>query len=123
MRTLKIISIGLFIPLSLYSQSKLISTVIEKEPVGYPWITQLEQGATDWDTHIAFRVVVQTEETFNSVFLEKITFGDEGCCTKVASTREFDLRGFAEVFAIKGTLSGFEFVSWKIGRASCRERV
>ncbi len=80
--------------------------------MGYPWITQLEQGATDWDTHIAFRVVVQTEETFNSVFLEKITFGDEGCCTKVASTREFDLRGFAEVFAIKGTLSGFEFVSW-----------
>ena len=100
------------------------------EPVGvstepakadyYPWITFLSQGPIDWfekneNAKVqarAYRVAVLVSEIYNTVYLEEVTFGSEGCCKKLSRSRRFDLKGFASAFGFTGELSGFEFVRW-----------
>ena len=56
----------------------------------YPWIVQLSQSPIDWfasDVNAkvqgkAYRVVILIEDIYNSVFIEQVTFGTEGCCKK-----------------------------------------
>ena len=86
----------------------------------YPWITYLSQGPIDWfekneNAKVqgrAYRVVILVSEIYNTVFLEQVTFGTEGCCKKLSHSRRFDLKTFAEKFGFAGELSGFEFVRW-----------
>lgn len=86
----------------------------------YPWITFLSQGPTDWfekneNAKVqgrAYRVAILVSEIYNTVYLEEVTFGSEGCCKKLSRSRRFDLKGFALAFGFAGELSGFEFVGW-----------
>ena len=56
----------------------------------YPWITFLSQGPIDWfatDESApvqgrAYRLVITTSEIYNTVYIEMVTFGGEGCCKK-----------------------------------------
>ena len=107
-----IILLSLFASTLIFSQPKLIPTKLEKSPASYPWITFLSQGETNWKEGYALRVVVTTSEIYSSVYFDKITFGEEGCCAKVVSTRKMNLEEFARIFSLQGELAGFEFVSW-----------
>ena len=60
----------------------------------------------------ALRLVVYRSEIYQSVVIETITTGLEGCCTKVAQSRAMDLQAFATHFGFKGELSGFAFSGW-----------
>ena len=59
-----------------------------------------------------FRLVVYRSEIYQSLAIEKITTGLEGCCTKLAQSRSVDLQAFATHFGFKGELSGFAFGEW-----------
>jgi hypothetical protein len=109
---MRILYLILFVPIILLAQTKTISTVSQKNNPGYAWIIQLEQGPINWDSSCAYRVVVTRSEIYNTVYFEKVTFGEEGCCAKVVSTRIFNLEQFAKLFGIKGELAGFEFQTW-----------
>jgi hypothetical protein len=86
----------------------------------YPWITFLSEGPTDWfekneNAKVqgrAFRVAILVSEIYNTIYLEEVTLGSEGCCKKLSRSRRFDLKGFASAFGFAGELSGFEFVRW-----------
>ena len=60
----------------------------------------------------SLRVVVYRSEIYQSLVLETLTTGLEGCCSKVAASHSVDLAAFAEHFGFKGELSGFVFSSW-----------
>ena len=58
------------------------------------------------------RVVVHRSEIYQSLVIETLTTGLEGCCAKVAQTRSFDLESFAAHFGFKGEVHGFVFSGW-----------
>ena len=95
----------------------LVNTTVSNSDF-YPWITVMKRGTVDWVYESddvegrAYRVVVLTSEIYNTVYFEEITIGDEGCCVKVASTREFEIGQFAKKAGFKGELAGFRFVDW-----------
>jgi hypothetical protein len=116
-----------FLPLLLLvllaSTATAGSVFVSTEPAKanyYQWITFLSEGPIDWFEENenakvqgrAYRVVVLVSEIYNTVYLEEVTFGSEGCCKEVLSTRRFDLKAFTSAFGFKGELSGFEFVQW-----------
>ncbi|CAN1209769.1 hypothetical protein TUMEXPCC7403_06060 [Tumidithrix helvetica PCC 7403] len=97
--------------------------VIQTKPANanyYPWIVQLSQSPIDWfekDVNAkvqgrAYRVVVLLTDIYNSVFFEQVTFGMEGCCKKVASVRQFDIRAFSTKFGFTSEITGFKFMRW-----------
>lgn len=87
----------------------------------YVWVTFLSEGPTDWFEKNesakvqgrAYRVAILVSEIYNTVYLEEVAFGSEGCCKKLLRSRRFDLKGFAEAYGFTGELSGFEFVRWQ----------
>jgi hypothetical protein len=60
----------------------------------------------------SLRVVVYRSEIYQSLVVETLTTGLEGCCSTVAAARSVDLASFAEHFGFKGELSGFVFAGW-----------
>ena len=104
-----------------------VNTRIQKTADYYVWITALSPGEKIW-TNISeedherlgekaidarqFRVAVTTSEIYNSVYLEEITHGPEGCCLKFAKIRKLDLHDMQKKFKLQGELSGFEVSCW-----------
>jgi len=86
----------------------------------YPWITQLSTGQITWSEGASeetssgclYRVAVLTSEIYNTVLLEEVTLGPEGCCAELGKVREFNLQAFADTFDLPGELSGFEVSRW-----------
>jgi hypothetical protein len=52
-------------------------------------------------------------EIYDTILVEEITLGPEGCCKKVARVSRLDLGRFAKLFGFVGEISGFEFVKWE----------
>ena len=98
----------------------VLVTTTPVELPDYALITLLTEGPISWferDDNAAvqaraYRVVITTEEIYNSVYLETVSFGGEGCCKKLARVMKFDLEAFADTYAFVGEKSGFQFVQW-----------
>ena len=60
-----------------------------------------------------YRVVQLISEIYDTLLVEEVTLGDEGCCKKVMRVSRVDLDGFAKAFGFIGEISGFEFVKWE----------
>ena len=58
------------------------------------------------------RIVVYRSEIYQSLAIETLTTGLEGCCSKVAQTQSVDLQAFASQFGFTGEVSGFVFSGW-----------
>lgn len=97
-----------------------IPTTPRKDQDYYHWITALSSGPIQWTTieqsdrsrGRAYRVVVLTSEIYDTVLLEEITLGDEGCCVALGAVRELDLRALAMHFGLRGEISGFRLTRW-----------
>ena len=63
------------------------------------------------------RLVVYRSEIYQSLVIETISTGLEGCCAKVVHARSFDLAAFAAHFGFKGEVTGFEFIGWSSPRS------
>ena len=110
---------------AVFPQEKLITTSRLKGPPDHVWISMLTEGPTDWVGGSSYRVVVTTSEIYDHVYIEKVTYGDEGCCKRLASIRALDLKEFAQAFNLPGEISGFKFVKWDSSSAftfSMRDR-
>ena len=107
--------------MSCVSQSSWIENLPVTEKNIYPWITFLSEGNKTWlkmstkegITSFANRVIITTSEIYNTIYFEKVTFGEEGCCKQVEYIVEFDLQSFANKYFIGGELTGFHFMSWQ----------
>ncbi len=64
-------------------------------------------------TSFAFRVIVTTSEIYDSMYFEKVTYGQEGCCKKIEYIKQFDMMQFAKEFSLEGELSGLKFIKWQ----------
>jgi hypothetical protein len=86
----------------------------------YPWIRELSSGPAKWQDESESdasagqmnRVAVLVSEIFNTVLLEELTFGDEGCCATIRRVRELDLEAFVRRFGFQGEISGFQLGPW-----------
>jgi len=94
----------------------------------YAWIVFLSEGPTMWreipspnrsegpkSVGRAYRVVQLVSEIYDTILVEEVTFGHEGCCKKVRSVTKIDLDAFAKAFGFVGEISGFEFIQWGSG--------
>jgi hypothetical protein len=61
----------------------------------------------------AYRVVQLVSEIYDTILLEEVTLGNEGCCKKIVGVSKVDLDGFAKAFGFIGEISGFEFLRWE----------
>jgi hypothetical protein len=104
-----------------------VNTSIQKTADYYVWITMLSPGEKIWNNlsdkdyerlgekAIAarqFRIAVTTSEIYNTVYLEEITEGPEGCCRKFVKIRQLDLNDMQKKFNLRGELAGFEVYYW-----------
>ena len=93
----------------------------QSKPPTYTWITSLSQGPIDWFEERkeaavqgrAYRLVAVVSEIYDTVFIETVTFGAEGCCKKLSTTRKLDLDALAKTFGLVGEQSGFALVDWE----------
>ncbi len=106
-------------PVLSFGQVEKLS-LIETNKDNYRWITFLSQGDIDWLDEpinevegIAFRFIVTTSDIYNQMYIEKVTFGMEGCCKKISSKRELPIDNVFKLFGLKGERAGVEFGEWK----------
>lgn len=85
----------------------------------YAWITSLNEGPVNWldepDGEIegrAYRTCITTSEIYNSLYIEEVTFGTEGCCKQIASKKELDLYELFIKFGLTGEVANIEFSKW-----------
>ena len=98
----------------------MVRTIPQTRPDYYEWITSLSEGpaqslAVDELAKVQariLRVVVLTSEIYNTVYIEEITIGREGCCRRLKSIRKLDLEDWAQQLKTKGELAGFRIVRW-----------
>lgn len=94
----------------------------------YAWIVFLSRGPIQWtttppaapgddskSTGRAYRLVQLVSEIYDTVLIEDITLGNEGCCVKVKAVRRVDLDGFAKALGFIGEIAGFRFLAWESG--------
>lgn len=79
----------------------------------------LSEGNTDWLEEpidevegIAYRVIMTREDIYNRIFIEKITYGMEGCCKSIIYKKEVSLEELYKMFNLKGEIAGVEFRDW-----------
>lgn len=95
---------------------------LELKPVNkdyYAWITFLNEGPVNWldepEGEIegrAYRTCITTSEIYNSLYIEEVTFGTEGCCKQIASKKELDLYELFIQFGLTGEVANVEFSKW-----------
>ncbi|TMI24027.1 hypothetical protein E6H36_09325 [Candidatus Bathyarchaeota archaeon] len=92
----------------------------------YAWIVFLSEGPITWrsippktagedpkSVGRAYRIVQLVSEIYDTILVEEVTLGNEGCCKKVSGVSEVDLDGFTKAFGFVGEISGFTFVKWE----------
>jgi len=85
----------------------------------YAWITSLNEGPIKWleepEKDVegeAYRICITTSEIYNSLYIEQVTFGMEGCCKKIVSKKELDLYKLFEIYQLTGEIANVEFRTW-----------
>lgn len=66
----------------------------------------------------AHRICIATSEIYNSLYIERVTLGQVGCCKSIVESRELDLFQVFEKFGLTGEISGITFNQW-IDSSSC----
>lgn len=85
----------------------------------YPWIEQVLASPTEWFDAaqadgvlgVRTRAVVLRSEIYVSLFIERVSLGDEGCCMRLRSVHRVDLEAVARAFGLRGELSRFSLDS------------
>tara|TARA_R110000868_G_scaffold407190_1_gene688403 strand:+ start:365 stop:670 length:306 start_codon:yes stop_codon:yes gene_type:complete len=68
----------------------------------YVWITSLNEGPDNWLYEpkgeiegTAYRACITTSEIYNSLYLEEVTFGTEGCCKRISSKKNLTYMNYS----------------------------
>ena len=86
----------------------------------YAWLTTLSVGpftslenpTSDDSVGYLFRVGITTSEIYNTIIIEKLTFGSEGSRARIAFSHAVDMRQFQDAFHVDGEMSGVQIVKW-----------
>jgi hypothetical protein len=121
-----LVSLAILACLSSGAVAAEIRLLPEKGANSYAWIVFLSRGPIRWtstppaapgqdpkSTGRAYRVVQLVSEIYDTVLIEEVTLGNEGCCVKVRAVRRVDLEGFSKAFGFIGEIAGFSFVDWQ----------
>lgn len=96
-----------------------------KEKNYYPWAVFLSQGPIRWTSPSprtrgqnlrsighAYRLVQLVHEIYDTILVEEVAVGEEGCCKRVTGISVVDLDALVTAFEMNGEVNGFEFVEW-----------
>ena len=90
----------------------------------YSWVTYLSAGppaqvnpAEGEVRARRYRVAVTTSEVFNQIYLERVSYGTEGCCAQLESVVLVDLEFLARQFGVRGELAGVRVQGWTYSNA------
>ena len=64
-----------------------------------------------------YRVAVLTSEIFSTVIIELVTYGPEGCCAKLAWSRQADMETLRRSFHLGMELAGLVVTAWRSDRS------
>jgi hypothetical protein len=111
-----------FFFITIFSLANGQTVELELKPVNkdyYAWITSLNEGPVNWldepEGEIegrAYRSCITTSEIYNSLYIEEVTFGTEGCCKRIASKKNLDLYELFIKFGLTGEVANVEFSKW-----------
>ncbi len=97
----------------------------EVEQDYYVALTSLTEGPIHWldkpeeKVHaIAFRIAISTSEIYSNLYIEKVTYEQEGCCKVIFQSRKLDLYEVYKKFGLSGEISEVRFNQWT-GSNSC----
>lgn len=94
-----------------FGQTHRINTMKVQNQNYYPIITYLSAGEPDEQGRF-YRVIIYTEEIYDTVIIEGLTFGEEGGNVKIVSKRKVDLNALWTTFHLNGEIAGLEFGRW-----------
>ena len=113
-----ILSLLFLTPLSTFCQENQF----DLEPVEkdyYNWITFLSESPIEWFDNpndniygCAYRFVITTSEIYDNIYIENVTFGEEGGNKMLVSKQRIPLNEIADKYDIRGEISGIKFVRW-----------
>lgn len=82
------------------------------EPLAIALSEDPEQVSVETPQARSLRVVVYRSEIYQSLVIETLTTGLEGCCGQITRRQSVDLEAFASYFGLHGEVSGFVFSNW-----------
>jgi len=104
--------------LTTFSQPENI-TLTENVKYSHLSLVFLSEGEVNWlevpvdeIEGIAYRVLITRSDIYNAVFLEKVTFGIEGCCKEILFKKELPVEVLFDLFNITGETAGVTFLKW-----------
>lgn len=102
-----------------FGQIKKIKTIDFSNKEYYLDITFLSEGEFQpqktknrTENDIAFRVVILTSEIYNTLVLEKVSYGSEGGNKHIINKRKVDLSQIWTEFKLTGEITDLEFIKW-----------
>jgi hypothetical protein len=105
-------------PLLSYTQSVTLR-MLQETKVNYESIVLLSESDTNWldvskdDVEgIAYRFILTREDIYNRAFIEKITYGIEGCCKSICYIKEISLEELFKKYNLVGEIAAVEFRNW-----------
>ena len=111
-----------FLCISIFSTANGQTVELELKPVKkdyYAWITSLKEGPINWldkpegeSEGKAYRTVITTADIYNSLYIEEVTFGSEGCCKQIISKKKLDLYELFIKFGLTGEVTNVQFSKW-----------
>ncbi|MBR9916333.1 hypothetical protein GYB29_01270 [bacterium] len=111
----------------LKAQVKSDSTIISLNEVSvdlqkfYPRISFLSQSPITffqeaYDENIegvAHRIIITTSEIYDTIYIDRVTFGPETCCKSIQQTWKIDSFEMSEKLELRGEFTGFNFIQWR----------
>jgi len=83
----------------------------------YTWVTFLSESRILWSENdstrsVAFRVMITTSEIYNYIYIEKVTYGEEGGGKRIEYRSRLNTIIFSDKFKITGEFTGVIFANW-----------
>ncbi|NUQ81381.1 MAG: hypothetical protein HUU10_07190 [Bacteroidetes bacterium] len=88
-----------------------------EDNIFYTWVTFLSESKILWSENdstrsVAFRVLITTSEIYNYIYIEKITYGEEGFGKRIEYRSRLNTIIFSDKFKITGEFTGVKFSNW-----------
>ena len=124
---MKLLSLIAFVPCLLVAQEHRIPAQVQTKHDYYSKAIFLSQGplaviatsSSDTVTDRSFRVVITAQAVFGGkgeggydIFIEEMTFGEEGCCRNLVRIQRIEPRDIMQAFSIEGEPWKLRFVEW-----------
>jgi len=109
----------IFVQICVYGQEYSFKTESAENNDYYEWMRYLKEGPCVWldapekDVYgYAYRFIITTAEIYDNIFIEKVSYGDEGSNKQMVYKRKLPLTDIFRKFGLEGEVGGVEFIEW-----------